>query len=91
MRHKLDYSKYPPELCKCPNKVIDYNKLLIIAREQFNVNFANYSELYDYLKQSYMKENDLDDQSFWISCNKVMVYKPAHTIDTSIVFDHVDV
>ena len=84
------YQSNPSTMRICPNKIIDYDKLLIIAREQFDVNFANYSELYDYLKQSYMTENDLEDQSFRVLCNKIMMYKPAHTIDTSVILDHVD-
>lgn len=81
---------YLKDSTKCSNKVIDYDKLLKVAGKQFNYMFETYSDLYDYLKQSYLTEKDLDDQSFWITCNTDMVFKQKHTIDTSVVVDRCD-
>ena len=81
---------YQPEQGVCSNKVIDNEKLLVIVRNQFGVRLTNYSELRDYFDRSHITENDLKDQNFRVTCNKVMIYKPNHTVDVSVVVDHVD-
>jgi hypothetical protein len=56
----------------CPNQFVDYEKLLIIARKQFDTNFSSLSELYDHFNRYHFDLDNIYDQSFWITCHAIM-------------------